>query len=716
MAVTVFYMYPNGEADYGPAGWTIDPVASLVDDPQDAFDASDYGESAPVSSPVTWSFGWTMSAPAAAVVINKVSLYVRLWAVSQNSTGHDLTDVKGFTKIGGTNHYTAGQGITGTTAAEGPNPALYLLGEMTTNPDTGVAWTIPELQAGVFGVEYTDQDFGSNTPRTRIGSFYLRVEAQTIAQSIEGRRAEGTHYLLTVGRTHGVFEILAPPVFVDLEPGDVVGISDALGPAAEGEGWGQLSWQRREALVLENEWVPVARRCRLVFFDLRFFRVSLWWQPKTDLPYSEEGQGIPYLDSGGGWTIERASRAYVRKQTVDALYAEVPIDFAKWTADGLQVNGGDDVTLTLNDTFSTTAGGGPLFANWTEVDTGSGDVADDSTDYVFDAAGLRRSAVVMTGLSGGSSAYIEQAHAITGPAFARVAALFKHDGGAVPPQWQLQRAADSFYWNDTTEAWQAGTANNDMSLAKSGRLDGEYSRMIPLASGADTYTLRVGYTAAAAASNQFHLYYAALIHGARENVDGFRSLEVTTTTAITRVRDDVQLANAAAVRWWDLERGGQLELRILSLFEHVAMQDAEVKTILYCQAAGIGYDELRYERVSSTEGRWRFARHEDGSSEWFADVTLSSGFPELFQVWKLAIRWTGPDEELDQAEGSLSICVNGEWSEWVAAEPVEMDAASTVYLGWSPLASPETPGDFVLQSLRARKICLTDDETIRELG
>jgi hypothetical protein len=715
MADTIFWQYPNQEADFGPSGWIVDPLASIVDDPVNAPDDGDRTESAPIGSALAWQAMWGVTPPASAVVITGLRLYARIWAHSENSTPHDLTDVKGCTNVGGTIYYTAGQTILGTTGASGMNPATYLLGSFATNPGTGLAWTLPELQAGVFGVEYTDQDVGSNTPRTYISQFYVEVDAQTIAQSIEGRRAEGSHYLLTLGRLHGTFEVMGPPGLVDLEPGAVVDVVDRLGPTAAGTGWGRKAWQRREALVLEAEWLPMVRRCRLLLFDLRFFRISLWWQPKTDLPYTEEGQGIPYLDSGGGYTIERSSVAYVRKQATDQLYAAVPIDFPKWTADGLQIGGGGDVTETLNNSFSQGLGGGsPTFTSWTQGTTASGSFAEDLADYVFDAAGLRRSAIVATGATVGSTVYLEQAHTITGIEWGRVAILFKHQGGAQVPHWQLQRAADAFYWDDDAEAWAATPTDNELSLAKSGRLDGEYSNVITFAAGADTYTLRVGYvTAGAVAPNQSHLYFAALIHGTKAQVNGFRSLDVTTTTAVSRTRDDLQIANAAPVRWWEPSRGGQIELRILSLFEHAAMGDGDTKPLLFCQGAGADYDAVLYLRTSPTEGRWRFHRRV-GGVDYLADVVVASGFPELFQEHKLAARWTGPEEELNLGEGALSMLADGTWSEVTAAELLYLGETSTVFVGWNPLTS--VVGEFVLQSLRARKLCLTDDETLRELG
>ncbi len=713
MADTVFWMYPNAEVDFGPNGWTVDPLAARVDEAYNAPDDSDWGESDPVGTPLYWRVVWGMTPPAAAVVITGLRLYVRIWAVSQNSTPHDLTDVKGCTSVGGTLYYTAGQTVNGTTGFQGPNPQTYLLGSFTVNPGTGLAWTIPELQAGLFGVEYTDQDFGSNTPQTLISQFYVEVDAETIAQSIAARRAEGSHYLLTLGRLNGVFEVMTTPGFVDLEPGTVVSVIDKLGPTAAGTGWGRKSWQRREALVLENEWSPLARKCRLVLFDLRFFRTSLWWQPKVDLPYTEEGQGIPYLDSGGGWTITRASVAYVHKQVADALYAQVPVGFAKWTADGLQVDGGGDVTVSLNNSFS--QGAGDAFTAWTAGTSGTGSITQDTADYVFDAPGLRRSAIAATGATVGSLAYLEQAHAVTGPAWGRVAILFRHQGGGQVPHWQLQRAADAYYWDDDGLAWTATPTDNAVSLAKSGRLDGEYSHLIAFAAGADTYTLRVGYVSAGAVGpNQTHLYFAAIIQGTQAQVDGLRSLEVTTTAAVTRTRDDLQIANAAPVRWWDPTRGGQIELRILALFEHAAMGDGETKPLLFCPGNNPDdFDYVSYVRVSASEGRWRYQR-QVGGADYFADVVLSSSMPSLFQEWKLAARWTGPDEELGQAEGSLSMCANGEWSGWNAGELADMGPDSTVYVGWNPLGA--VPGGFILQAIRARKLCLTDDETVRELG
>lgn len=719
MADIVFWQYPETEAELGPSGWTIDPLASVVDDPHDAPDDSNFAMSQPVGTPLTWRATWAMTPPAAAVAITGVSLYARLWAHSQNSTPHDLTNVRGVAIVGGTIYYTAtSQTVLGTTGSSGPNPVTYLLGDFATNPDTGLAWTIPELQAAVFGVEYEDVDVGSNTPQTLISSFYAQIASTTIAQSIEGRRAEGSHYLLTLGRLHGTFEVMAPPGFVDLEPGQVISVIDRLGPAASGQGWGRKLWERRDALVLENEWTPMTRKCRIVLFDLRFFRVSLWWQPLTDLPYTEVGEGIPYLDSGGGYTLARASTAYVRKQHGDQLYTQVPIDFEKWTADGLAVGGGGDLTATLNNSFSLGTGSGASeFTYWTKVETGSGDFAADTADFLFDAVGLRRSAIIATGNTAGSTAYLEQTHPVVGPGYARVALLYKHDGVPEPAQWQLQRGADGWYWDNTADAWTATATANLVSLANPGRLDGAYSRVIPFASGSDSYTLRVGYVAAGAtAPAQIHLYVASLVFSAAlADVSGFRSLEVTTTApSSVRVRDDLQLANAAPVRWWDPARGGQIELRILALFDHVELIDGDEKPLLFCQGNDSDdFDLITYVRVSATEGRWRLQRQTAGVDV-FADVAVTSGFPATFSSWKLAARWNGPDEELNVPAGTLWICANGVWSDPATAVVQDMGEASTVHLAWNPVTS--VAGDYVLQAIRVRKLCLTDDETLRELG
>jgi hypothetical protein len=714
----------------GTGGWTANATWSAVDDDHLAPNDGDYGYSRPIGAPLTWSYEWNMTAPGAGVVINKISIYARLFAVSQNATVHDLTSVKGYVLIGGTRYRTAGQTVFGTTGAIGPNPMTYLLGDMAVNPATGIAWTIPDLQALVAGVEYVDQDFGSNTPESRLSQFYVQVEAQTIAQSIEGRRSEGTHYLMAFGRMHGLFTIVAPAQFLDVEPGTVIAVSDKLAPHPQGAGWGRKTWERRECLVLENEAMPMLRKARLLLFDLRFFR-RMWWQPKTDLPYTEDGQGIPYLDAGGGRAIVRNQKAYVLKQLLDTQYSEVPINLEKWDADGLIINGGDDIANTLNGTFS--LGAGNVFTSWTTTTAGSGTVVQDLADFLFDASGLRRSVVMAQGATAASTAYLTQTQSINGTTtpFGRLVYIFKRDaatGLVSEPTWDLQRSSDSWWWNDSGGgAWQVGAVTNGPGVTiTNGSVYYRASKLVPFGAGAVTYTLRIGYMAGGT-NRQAHFYLANLLSSASQgSLAAQRSVPVTTNATVTRIRDDVQLLNDSSVRFLDTTMAGGIELTILTLFDHAEMADGTNEEILFATGTASNYhDRLFYQRTNSSAGIWRYRRQVNGVN-YDCDVSVSGTDLPVYGVGtsggghgqplrKIAMRWTGADGELDLPPRTTMLMVNG-----VSGTPNQagaqqvMGASGVVYLGWNPNTSQW--GDITLLRMIVRKVCLLDSEVLRELG
>ena len=227
MAVTVFWLYPNTDEDGGPNGWMVDPTAALVADPYNAPDDSTRGESDPIARADHVALRAGMTAPAAAVVIDSVTLYARVWAVSQNSTPHDLTDVKGFyTDPTGRGTTLPGRRCSAPLAPRGQTRKRFVLGVMTSRtPATEARMDdSPSCRRLAFGLTYTDQDFGSkHAANWKIGSvLHPEVEAQTIAQSIEGRRAEGTALPAErLGRLHLMFEVLgAAGHRSDLEPGE----------------------------------------------------------------------------------------------------------------------------------------------------------------------------------------------------------------------------------------------------------------------------------------------------------------------------------------------------------------------------------------------------------------------------------------------------------------------------------------------------------------
>jgi len=713
MAAIEFYLYPDGDFSFSPNAqgsgtWSNQPTYSKVDDPQASPNDSDYGDEAPISSVVTWAAEWNLTPPQSAVTITSIELFARVWAPSNNSTTHDLTNVKGITNPGGgsTRYLGSGQTIVGTTGAQGPNPQLYSLGTRSTNPATSTSWTIPDLQALVCGIQWDDQDFGSSSPRGIISQFFVKVLATTTAASIEAERAIGTHFLREFRVPTGIVEVVnLPPQFADADLLDDVAVSHFGGPAPWGK-WGEETWSRRDCILLSKAVNPATYQVTWRALDARPYRCSLWFSPYHDLGYTEEGRGVPYIDLGGGRTISRNQKAYVLKSADDTLYAEVPVDKEKWDPLGWRVEGGSDVNRLLNSSFS--QGSGSTFTNWTPTAGGTGSIAEDTTNYLFDASGLRRAAVLSQGSSG--TEVVAQTTGSTADAYVRARAIGNQlataSSGSGVVFFRIQRSSDSKYWNDGAGTWDVTTISNVLSNNVVGKFDW-ISKLIPT-SGTNTYTCTVGFLVSGN-GGQVVLQEVELRTGTQVQMNAVRSPLVTTSATVTRTVDTLTVRNDSSVRWWDPTVGGTIILRLKTLWDHNDLADGAVKAVLGQTTTGSRTEKLFYLRTNSGTGEWIYQRF-DGSSAYFARVVVNPR-PTYLSDWKLAFRWVGPDNEFNLGVNNLSIFANGN-------KATGSSVAQTIGGTVDALVGMDgtNVGDVVIQSLESTGFCLSDEEILRRLG
>lgn len=729
MAVTIFRMYPDGDVSFSPndngsGSWGGgQPNFSKVDDQWDAPNDADYGAEGPISSAITWSAEWTLTPPGSGVTINKITLKARLWATSQNNVPHDLTTVKGFVKIGGTRYKSSALagGVPGTTGAQGPNPQTYTLYVLTTNPATSLAWTIPDLQDLIAGLEFVDQDFGSNTPIGWLSQFYVEVEAVTISASVERLRVGQSAYLRQFRVPVRISNAEVEPEFADLEPGDSFLIDHDLGPAVQaaapgpggslGVGWGKKTWQRGDHILLVQTIRPETLGVGLEGFYARGFRYRLYAAPRTDLGYTDEGNGIPWGDCGGGRTLTRNQLAYVRKQLLDTLHAEVAIHKEKWSPDGLLVEGGGDTNRLLNSSFS--QGSGSSFTNWTPAAGGSGTIAEDLANYLFDAAGLRRACSLSQGASGFEN--VAQTTGSTSDAYVRARIignmLAAASSGFGQVFYRIQRSSDSRYWNDFTAAWEVTTTSNVVANAVVGPFEW-LSKLIPT-SGSNTYTVTVGFlltgTGGVAVIQQVELRT-----GTQAQMAAMRSPLVTTSAAVTRTADDLVLQNNATTRIWSPDRGTAL-FSLLSNVDHADLADGESKFVCTTSRGGgaSSAETVSYKRTDAANGAWEFARN-NGSSTVTASLAVSgSSLLTRGSIYAVGVRWTGTDLELDLAANTISVVVGALRAD-AGNNSQTYNTNENVLLGKNYAATAF--GDFAYRFLEILDFCLTDEEIRARLG
>ena len=721
---------PFSPNDNAGNGWTVNPGYSIVDDPKGSPDdsAGNYGYETAVFSVTThMSAEWDLTAPPSGVTITDLTITARLNASSLNANTHTLTNIKAFVRPGGVgtrDKKTLGSGsLVSGTGASPTGWTVMVTVPWTVNPNTGIAWTIPDLQSLVIGIQWDDIDSGgSSIPLGYVSQVYVDWTGTTIAQTTERFRAMGSAVLRMLRKPFEPTTVITDAEFADISPGDPFVVDHQLGPAAGAAqaialtpaiGWGKQKWSRRDHICFGNTLHPELLEVDVEGWDARAFRARLWAVFKHDLGYSDEAQGMVWLDSGGGRTFTRPAQAgYVLKQSQDILYAQVPADFPKWDTEGLRIEDGGDTNRILNSSFS--QGSGTTFTNWTW--SGAGTIVEDLVNFLFDAAGLRRACRLTQGANT-TGFMTAAATAATSDAYIRIRAIGRMlaaaSAGLGIPQVRVSRSSDGKYWNDTTGTWDVATTNNVIAPGTVGGFDWA-SKLIPT-SGSNTYTALLGFfgtnglgTGASVVLQEFEI-----TTGTQAQMVAIRSPLVTTTAAVTRVADSLLAQNNAAARWWDAStRGGTVFVRLKTLWAHSDSADGDYRWMLFMGTIGLKTEFMGYRRVNSGLGEWVFRRRFDGSTVYDAVVQVSGAqFPTYLSEKKVAFRWIGPDQELGLPAYTLTMFAEG-------ISGSTLGVAQDIATNTDVLFSAITFGlhDNIIAEVESVDFCLTDDEIAARLG
>ncbi len=396
MSAITFYQYPGAVESqaYGSGSYTD------VDDPWDGHDgwATKYGLLA-ANNGVTYrqafaSFGLT--APQTGLSINWIRVHA--WFALGRAGGAWVAEpivICGVRPASSATYYDSSQRTIvdtgGRATASGSyavttlptynfNTQLWGLGstgfahvywQFDGNP-VGGAWTVPDLQSLLISI-WADHAKGSpgvgtDLPPTDLGayagvyltSFYVEVNANQAAAGIEEKRLAASAYLRLFRNGVEPVSLRAPLQAAKVDTGSIISMAHPQAPSPDGVGWGVRPWERHYGLVLGKSVDAGGKAVTLEVLDLYRFICGLWFPAITDLPYTEEGQGIPYLDAGGGRTCTRSTKAYVKVQEKDVLYVEVPLNKEKWSPHGLLIEG-PLTAVVLNDSFS--QGSGNVFTS-----------------------------------------------------------------------------------------------------------------------------------------------------------------------------------------------------------------------------------------------------------------------------------------------------------------------------------------------------------------
>lgn len=681
MPAQTIRIYPGQDYDFSFGGeasvaWDgAGPTFDKVDDAAGAPDGVTGRFSAAFASARTGYAEYRgVGFPSYVDTIAAVRMYARFLANGNGGT-FDV-DVTGFVRPSGTGAGTTGSyfGATTTITSETASGRVFhdvLLHEWTADPSTSLAWTPAAAQAMTWGVRFeapaTDPVVNG---AVELDGVYLEIDYVSIAENIDGVRANGTALLRLFRREPDLVEITLPAFAGDLQLLETFGLEHEKGPAPGGIGWGPETWRRALPIVLEKTYDLLAGTVRVLCLNPRQYLTRWWSTFLTDLGHSLDGQGIPLLHSGGGGiTVSRAQVAYVERSGAppDGLIQAAGEDRPKYSKDGLVVESAGYTNTVLNSTLS--QGSGDTFDDWTPGTSSTGTVTQSLVGWQFDEDGLRRCALVQPGASAGE-AYLLQTVSVAGPF--RVRFRTKNSVGAGKLKAIIRRVSDGFDWNEDDEEFQSPTVRFEIGNDAGGFRDYHTKNIDP--GGADDIQIIWGYFGESGSEG-----FAAFL-GCAERYEGAKFIGTdlpTTTTSIARVEDVVTIKNNVGQRAWETE-AGSFTLYVTPFWNGDDLDECEEK-VFWCVRKGDGIvDEILFRRQGNecfgAENAIIFRRGDEEARKAFN--------PLAGERFKISARWVNEAGELGLQTRGFQVAVNDVWGDVATiGEAQELDPTSTIYVG-----------------------------------
>jgi hypothetical protein len=428
---------------------------------------------------------------------------------------------------------------------------------------------------------------------------------------------------------------------------DPIGIIAREAPDVSGLGWQRAPEKR--ALAVPVAYAPdyegLSVRVRYLLLD---DVVATHWDTMiSDLSPTKTRDGVASY-SVGGRTFARTTKAYVEDaaatlQGARAL-AELQTDQEKLTPLGTLFESSRTNSLQRSSMVNGTTG---ITLTGTGVNASA--ITADTSRLLF-----------ASGVSGNSLKFLAgTTHTTdlvaTWPATASITSgtdvcfsCWVETSNAEPLKWRLQRGVDSWYWNDSSAAWQSGAVDNDLTQLGSttGLPVWNWSKTVPVGGSNTTLTLSMRLPSGGTGSRVSYVYHVQIEAGRYAT-----SPIVTTTATVTRDADVLKITNDHARRSWP-EESGHGRAQFLSLYSTADMATGQEAVLLDNAVDASNYFRLFYSKSSAAY----IFRCRVGGVNYDASV---SGTLSRLGVENVAWRWTGPRGELGLAPYTLDVFRNG---------------------------------------------------------
>lgn len=502
--------------------------------------------------------------------------------------------------------------------------------QWTTDPGTGLPWSKAGVDASTAGVVQQ-----AAAAVARLTQIIREVEFVPFAVKVGAAREVASRELRMFRRPLPLVEITGPLAWADVELGTDLALTHTAYPSPDGLGARSKEWQRASIRVLEQSIDLDNWQVALKGLDLRHLLCRFWDTMRSEERATGASPGPARLDPGVLRAFSRGSLAWVRN---GAAAAQGQVQLIEVGADVEKLEGvlgglfeEDRENRILNSAFIS-----GVSTNWTPT----GNVAVDTSVLLFEGSVTPQSArFARTGTN--NERLAAAAIAYSGGQVLTLSGWHLDDSGAAMG-WSAQRSTDSWWWNDSTQAWQAGAVVNTFPVRSDWEMD--QSNPIVLAAGAQSITIT--FYAETASGQVAHLGVAQLEEGRYAT-----SPIVTEGSAVTRGPDTLRVENDGEGVWLP----GQGTFR--ATFRPGFSRDPDIledNVLINITNEGDGdtYDRLFYR---NSTGQFRFERYLGGPV-----------FVATFQIdvvrgveYHVVGRAVGESGELDLAAHTLSVFVDG---------------------------------------------------------